>query len=86
MTRVGALPLLPEVAHEWPTLLTVIIQANQLRYLAVGDAHPTVISFDMALSEKMVQLLDASPDLKRTTRHHGCSASSWRLHSELGYR
>ena len=72
MTRVGALPLLTEVAHEWPTLLTVIMQANQLRYLSVGDAHPTMISFDMALSEKMVQLLDARPHLKRAiVRRHG---------------
>ena len=66
LTQVGALPLLPEVAHEWSTLLTVIMQASQLRKLAVGEHHPTVISFDMALYEKVVQLLDARPDLKRT--------------------
>ncbi len=65
LTRVGALPLLTEVAHEWSTLLTVIMQASQLRKLAVGENHPTVISFDMALYEKVVQLLDARPDLKR---------------------
>ena len=65
VTQVGALPLLPEVAHEWSTLLTVIMQASQLRHLAVGEDHPTVISFDMALYEKVVQLLDARPDLKR---------------------
>ncbi|KAI4830143.1 hypothetical protein KUCAC02_001795 [Chaenocephalus aceratus] len=49
LTQVGALPLLSEVAHEWSTLLTVIMQANQLRKLAVGEDHPTVITFDMAL-------------------------------------
>ena len=54
------------VAHEWPTLLTVIMQANQLRRLAVGKDHPTVITLDMALYEKVVQLLDTRPDLKRT--------------------
>lgn len=48
LTQVGALPLLPEVAHEWSTLLAVIMQARQLRKLAVGEDHPTVISFDMA--------------------------------------
>ena len=58
--------LTTEVAHEWPTLLTVIMQANLLRRLAVGEDHPTVITFDMALYEKVVQLLDARPDLKRT--------------------
>ena len=42
------------------------MQASQLRKLTVGDDHPTVISFDMALYEKVVQLLDARPDLKRT--------------------
>ena len=58
--------LLPELAHEWSTLLTVIMQASQLRKLTVGEEHPTVISFDMALYEKVVQLLDGRPDLKRT--------------------
>ena len=66
MTQVGSLPLVPEVAHEWPTLLTVIMQASQLRRLAVGEDHPTVITFDMALYKKVVQLLDARPDHKRT--------------------
>ena len=66
LTQVGALPLLPEVAHEWSTLLTVIMQASQLRKLAVGEDHPTVISFDMAFYEKVVLLLVARPDLKRT--------------------
>jgi len=65
LTEVGALPLLPEVAHEWSTLLTVIAQANQLRNLVVGEDHPTVITFDMALYEKVVQLLDARPNLKQ---------------------
>ena len=36
VTRVGALPLLPEVAHEWPTLMTVMLQASQLNRLVVG--------------------------------------------------
>lgn len=42
------------------------MQASQLRKLTVGDDHPTIISFDMALYEKVVQLLDARPDLKHT--------------------
>lgn len=65
LTQVGALPLLPEVAHEWPTMLTVILQASQLKTLVVGQGYPTVITFDMALYEKAVQLLDARVDLKR---------------------
>ena len=65
LTHVGALPLLPEVAHKWSTMLTVILQASELRTLVVGEEFPTLITFDMALYEKAVQLLDARPDLKR---------------------
>ena len=36
VTQVGALPLLPEVAHEWPTLMTAMLQASQLNSLVVG--------------------------------------------------
>ena len=64
VTRVGALPLLPEIAHEWSTMLTVMLQASQLKNLVVGQDHPTVITFDMALYEKAVQLIDARSSLK----------------------
>lgn len=37
LTEVGALHLLPEVAHEWPTLLTVMMQASKLKDLAVCE-------------------------------------------------
>ena len=42
------------------------MQATQLRKLAVGEDHPTVISFDLALYEKVVQLLNARLDRKHT--------------------
>lgn len=64
LTEVGSLPLLPEVAHEWSTLLTVKMQACQLKELAVEREFVTVISFDMALYEKAVRLLDARRDLR----------------------
>ena len=35
LTKVGTLPLLPEVVHEWSTLMTVMRQAIQLKELAV---------------------------------------------------
>ena len=35
-----------------------------LKSLVAGQDHPTVITFDMALYEKEVQLLDARPNLK----------------------
>lgn len=64
LTEVGALPLLPEVAHDWSTHLTVLKQAIQLKELAVGEKHVTVITFDMALYEKVIQLVDSHSDLK----------------------
>jgi len=91
--HVGALPLLPEIAHDWSTLLTVIVQVNQLRHMAVGDSHPTIITFILALYEKVVQLLDARPDLKdkvvpRLGELHVVMAAlraigHWRIHGEL---
>ena len=66
LTQVGVLPLLPELAYEWSTLMTVISQTTKLKNLAVGTNHPTVISFDMALYEKVIQLLDSRPELKRS--------------------
>ena len=59
LTEVGALSLLPEVAHEWSTLLTVMKQAHQLKELTVGEEYITVITYDMALCAKAVQLVDA---------------------------
>ena len=64
LTNVGAFPLFPEVAHDWPTLLTVIMKLNQSWYMAVGDSHPTIIKFDLAMYEIFVQLLDSRTDLK----------------------
>ena len=64
VTQVSALPLLPEVAHNWSTLMTVMMQAIKLKELAVGNNYPTVISFDLALYEKVVQLLHSRPHLQ----------------------
>ena len=59
LIEVGALPLLPEAAHGWSTLLTVMTQAHQLKELTVGEEYITVITYDMALYAKAVQLVDA---------------------------
>ena len=64
LTEVASFPLLPELAHEWSTLLTVIKQAIYLKELAVGENHITLITFDMALYEKVIQLVDSRQDLK----------------------
>ena len=47
------------MAHEWSTLLTVMNQAHQLKELTVGEEYITVITYDMALYAKAVQLVDA---------------------------
>ena len=39
-------------------------QAIQLKELAVGKDHITLITFDMALYEKVIQLVDSRSDLK----------------------
>ena len=62
--QVGALPLLSEVAHNWSTLLTVMMQSHKLKELAVGDDYPTIISFDLVLYEKVFQVLDSRPILQ----------------------
>ena len=46
LTEVGALPLPLEVAHGWSTLLTVVQQTLQIKELAVGEDHITLITFD----------------------------------------
>ena len=40
------------------------MQTRKLNELATGKDHPTVISCDMALYEKIVKLIDSRPDLK----------------------
>ena len=49
------------MAHDWSTLLTVVKQAKEL---TVGEDYITPITFDMALYEKVIQLVDYMPYLK----------------------
>ena len=58
LIEVGTQPLLPEVAHEWSTLLKVMTQTHQLKELTVGEEYIPVITYDMALYAKAVQLVD----------------------------
>lgn len=46
------------------TLCVTDYYTQMLKEIAVGEYHATVISFDLALYEKVVQQLDASLDLK----------------------
>jgi len=53
VTLVGALPLLREVAHEWPTILTAMLQVSQLKRLVVGQDYPAVKSFYISDKTKL---------------------------------
>ncbi len=55
-----------EVAHEWYEMFTLIPHTSKLNALVADEEHLAVITFNMALYEKSVQLLDARVNLKRT--------------------
>ena len=62
LTRVGT-PLTAAPAHEWPTLLTVLIQAQNIKTKVVGPTKKTVISLDMALYQPAKKLQMTRQDL-----------------------
>ena len=49
VTRVGTPPLIAAPAHQWNTILTVVIQAQAINVKVVGQQRKTVISLDMGL-------------------------------------
>ena len=56
LTTVSMMPLLAAPAHEWSTMLTVLMQAQKITAVVMGENHKTVISFDLQLYEKAVKL------------------------------
>ena len=56
VTRVGSPPLIAAPAHEWQTLLTVLMQAQGISAKVVGADRKTVISLDMGLYKPAKQL------------------------------
>ena len=65
VTRVGAPPLVAQVhpPHEWNTLLTVLMQAQNISTIVVGSERKTVISLDMGLYLPAKKLQMARNDL-----------------------
>ena len=64
LTTVSMMPLLAAPAHEWSTMLTVLMQAQKITAVVMGENHKTVIMFDLQLYEKAVKLqLYKVPDL-----------------------
>ncbi|KAK3746101.1 hypothetical protein QZH41_015518, partial [Actinostola sp. cb2023] len=71
VTRVGAPPLLAYPAHEWNTLLTVLMQAQDISTKVVGTGKKTVISLDMGLYLPAKKLQMARNDLNHLILHPG---------------
>ena len=64
LTTVSMMPLLAAPAHEWSTMLTVLMQAQKITAVVMGENHKTVITFDLQLYEKAVKLqMHKAPDL-----------------------
>ncbi|KAK3740139.1 hypothetical protein QZH41_007574 [Actinostola sp. cb2023] len=64
VTRVGTPPLLAAPAHEWTTLLTILMQAQDINTVVVGPDKKTIISLDVGLYQPAMKLQMARNDLK----------------------
>ena len=56
LTYVNTPPLLAAPAHEWPTLLTILKQAQGISAKVVGPERKTVVTLDMGLYKPAKQL------------------------------
>ena len=63
VTRVGTPPLIAAPAHQWNTILTVLMQAQAINVKVVGQQRKTVISLDMGLYMPAKKLQMARHDL-----------------------
>ena len=63
VTRVGIPPLIAAPAHEWQTLLTVLMQAQDIKTKIIGQSRKTVISLDLGLYQPAKKLQTAREDL-----------------------
>ena len=66
VARVGTPPLIAAPAHEWQTLLTVLMQVQNISVKVVGPTRKTVISLDMGLYQPAKKLQMARQDLRNT--------------------
>lgn len=63
LTQVGTPPLIAAPAHEWQTLLTIFMQAQNINTTVVGQNRRTVISLDMGLYQPAKKLQMTRQDL-----------------------
>ena len=64
VARVRTPPLIAAPAHEWQTLLTVFMQAQNISVKVVGPTRKTVVSLDMGLYQPAKKLQMARQDLR----------------------
>ena len=64
VAKVGTPPLLAVPAHKWPTLWTILMQAQNITNNVVGPGRKTVISLDMGLYHPARKLQMARNDLQ----------------------
>ena len=64
VARVGTPPLIAAPAYEWQTLLTVLMQAQNISVKVVGPTRKTVVSLDMGLYQPAKKLQMARQDLR----------------------
>ena len=63
VARVGTPPLIAAPAHQWNTILTIVMQAQAINVKVVGQQRKTVISLDMGLYMPAKKLQMARHDL-----------------------
>ena len=71
LTRVGIPPLITAPAHEWQTLLTILMQAQNIKTTVVGQNMRTAISLDMGLYQPAKKLQMTRQDLGHTILRPG---------------
>ena len=64
LTNIGALPIIPNPVHEWGTLYTALDIMKKINDDVVGTGVKTTISLDLALYEKILQLVYSDVNLK----------------------
>ena len=71
LTRVGNPPRIAAPARELQTLLTVLMQAQNIKTTVVGQNRRTVISLDMGLYQPAKKLQMTRQDLELIILHPG---------------
>jgi len=67
VTPVSCPPLVAAPAHEWSTLLTILMQAQAIKRKIVGPERKTVISLHMGLYQQPKKLQMSRIDLDHLT-------------------